>query len=121
MLRFPRWRLVPVLACALLSVATAFAEPVNINTADAATLARALKGIGLKKAQAIVDYRGRYGPFHSADELALVKGIGPKAIEANRAAIRVDSRPLPASGGGRSPARPPAAPIDNARRSAPSR
>ncbi len=74
------------------------AGPVNINTADAATLQRELKGVGAKRAQAIVDYRKAHGPFKSADELALVKGIGPAAINKNRADIRVDSQ-LPAKCG----------------------
>jgi competence protein ComEA len=63
------------------------AEPsqiVNVNTADAATLAAALKGIGESKAQAIVAYRKEHGPFKSADDLAEVKGIGEKWIAANR-------------------------------------
>ncbi len=77
---------------ALLAVPMASAAPVNINTADAATLSRELKGIGAKRAQAIVDYRKAHGPFKSADELALVKGIGPAAINKNRADIRVDSQ-----------------------------
>lgn len=72
------------------------AGPVNINTADAATLARELNGVGMKRAQAIVDYRSKHGPFKSADELALVKGFGKKAIEKNRQDIRLDtSRPAP--------------------------
>jgi len=66
------------------------AGPVNINTADAATLSRELKGIGMKRAEAIVEYRRRFGPFKSADELALVKGIGPAAIQKNRDFIRTD-------------------------------
>src|SRR3954463_11900367 len=66
------------------------AGPVNVNSADAATIARELKGIGLKRAQSIVDYRAKHGPFKSADELALVKGIGHRAIETNRAEIRFD-------------------------------
>jgi competence protein ComEA len=97
--------LLPGLAGALIHVGLAVAGPVNINTADAATLARELKGIGLKRAQAIVEYRREYGPFRSADELALVKGIGPKAIEANRADIRVDARPAASAGSGRVPAK----------------
>ncbi len=112
--------LLPGLAGALFQVGLAVAGPVNINTADAATLARELKGIGLKRAQAIVDYRREYGPFRSADELALVKGIGPKAIEANRADIRVDARPAATAGSGRAPVKtvpgaagvPRSAPVD---------
>lgn len=68
------------------------AAEVNINTADAATMARDLKGIGLKRAQAIVEYRQKHGPFKSADELALVKGIGPAAIGKNRDVIRTDAK-----------------------------
>jgi competence protein ComEA len=80
------------------------AEVVNINTADAATLSRELKGIGTTRAQAIVEYRQKNGPFRSVDELALVKGIGPKVIEQNRELIRVEQRrpgvaPAPRAGG----------------------
>jgi competence protein ComEA len=73
--------------------ASAQAGPVNINTADAATLASELKGIGLKRAQSIIDYRVKHGPFKTADELSLVKGIGPAVIQKNRADIRTDSKP----------------------------
>jgi competence protein ComEA len=66
------------------------AGPVNINTADAATLAKELKGVGPKLADAIVEYRQKHGPFKSADELSLVKGIGAAAIARNRELIRVD-------------------------------
>src|SRR5690606_2239238 len=72
------------------------AAQVNINTADAATLARELKGIGLKRAQAIIEYRQKHGPFKSADELALVKGIGPAAISKSRELIRTDTSAAPA-------------------------
>ena len=57
------------------------ARSVNINTADAATLADGLKGVGLKKAEAIVAYRNEHGPFKSVDELVNVKGIGEKSLE----------------------------------------
>jgi competence protein ComEA len=89
--------LVPV----LLAPAPGWADPVNINSADAATLARELQGVGPAKAEAIVQYRQQHGPFRSADELALVKGIGPKFIEKNRAQIRIDAvrRPAVAAGG----------------------
>ena len=69
------------------------AAQVNINAADAATLARELKGVGIKKAEAIVAYRQKHGPFRSADELALVKGIGPSLIGKNRDLIRTDGKP----------------------------
>jgi competence protein ComEA len=64
-----------------LAAASQVAAPVNINTADAATLAGALRGIGLKKAEAIVAYRSEHGPFKSVDELVNVKGIGERTLE----------------------------------------
>ncbi len=69
--------------------AALFAEPVNINSANAAELAENLKGVGPKKAQAIVKYREENGPFFSANELMNVKGIGPKTVEKNRQDILV--------------------------------
>ncbi|MDX1694223.1 MAG: ComEA family DNA-binding protein [Ketobacteraceae bacterium] len=56
---------------------------VNINTATAEELAQAIKGVGAKKAQLIVQYREQYGEFATVDELAQVKGIGEGTIQAN--------------------------------------
>ena len=83
-----RWVLVPAFLM-FGQLSAALAGPVNINTADAATIAQELKGIGLKRAQAIVEYRTKHGPFKSADELSLIKGIGTKVIQKNRADIRL--------------------------------
>ena len=69
----------------------AWAGPVDINTADAATLAKELNGVGPARAQAIVAYRTQNGPFKSVDDLALVKNMPKKIIEANRENIRVES------------------------------
>jgi competence protein ComEA len=80
----------PIVVASLMPL-LAFAGPVNINTADANTLARELKGIGPSRAQAIVAYRTEHGPFKSADDLALVKGIPQKVIDDNRDNIRVDT------------------------------
>ena len=66
-----------------------FAGPVNVNTADAETISAELKGVGLAKAKAIVEYRKKHGPFRSADDLSLVKGIGERTVELNRADIVV--------------------------------
>jgi len=63
------------------------ATPVNVNKADAATIASSLDGIGQSKAQEIVAWRDTHGPFKSADDLTQVKGIGPATLERNRAAI----------------------------------
>ena len=83
-------RIIAALALAGLLSSGAFADPVNINTADAKTLAKELNGIGLSRAQAIVDYREKNGPFKSVDDLAKVKGIGMKVVEQNRANIRTE-------------------------------
>ena len=56
----------------------------------------ALNGVGEAKAQAIVAYRAENGPFASADDLASVKGIGAKTVEANRADITVSDSCPPA-------------------------
>ena len=66
-----------------------YAEPVNINTADATALAKALNGIGPAKAKAIVSYRDKNGPFKSVDQLAMVEGITQKLIDKNRADIKL--------------------------------
>jgi competence protein ComEA len=77
------------LSATLLLGQAVLAEPVNINTADATALAKALDGIGPAKAKAIVSYREKNGPFKSADQLAMVEGITQKLIEKNRADIRL--------------------------------
>ncbi len=68
------------------------AGPVNINTADAATLARELNGVGISKAALIVEYRESHGAFKTADDLAKVKGIGKMTIEKNRENILLGSK-----------------------------
>ncbi|MDK9603232.1 helix-hairpin-helix domain-containing protein [Lelliottia wanjuensis] len=58
---------------------------VSINSASAEDLARAMNGVGLKKAQAIVGYRDEYGPFKTLDDLKQVPGIGSALVERNLA------------------------------------
>jgi competence protein ComEA len=71
------------LLLALFSV-NVLATPVNINTADAQTIANALNGIGEKKAQAIIEYREKNGDFKTIESLMEVAGIGDKTVEKNR-------------------------------------
>jgi len=73
-----------VLFLLMLFSANVFATPVNINAADAQTIADSLSNIGLKKAEAIVAYRNKNGAFKSVDELGEVSGIGDKTIEKNK-------------------------------------
>ncbi|HEX4873188.1 MAG TPA: helix-hairpin-helix domain-containing protein [Nevskiaceae bacterium] len=70
---------------------------VDINTADAKTLEK-LAGIGPAKAQAILDYRSKNGPFKSKEDLRKVDGIGEKTYEAIADEITV---------GGSAPAKTP--------------
>lgn len=60
---------------------------VNVNTADAATLASRLNGVGDKKALAIIQHRKQHGPFSSLAQLQQVDGIGPAIVEKNKHVI----------------------------------
>ena len=83
----------PIIFALLLTAAAAQAGPVNINSADAETLARELSGIGLSRAEAIVAYRESNGAFQSAEDLTQVEGVGPRILEANRDQIRLKDDP----------------------------
>ncbi|QDA57967.1 ComEA family DNA-binding protein [Thermomonas aquatica] len=84
-----------ILSLALAGAAIA-GETVNINTADAATIDRVLVNVGPAKADAIVAYRKANGAFRSAEQLAMVKGIGLKTVEKNRDRIALGAaRPAP--------------------------
>jgi len=100
--------LVPTLIATLLMVQVVHAEPVNVNTADATALAKALNGIGPAKAKAIVSYREKNGPFKSVDQLAMVEGITQKLIDKNRADIRLGAadKAAPAAAPAAKPAKP---------------
>jgi len=71
-------RILSFLGLALAGINLAYAA-VNINTATPGEL-DGVKGIGPSKAQAIVDYRSKNGPFKSLDDLKNVKGFGEKSI-----------------------------------------
>ena len=60
---------------------------VNINNADAQMLSEGLKGVGPKKAEAIIQWRERNGGFNSLEQLLEVKGIGEKTLQDNRSNI----------------------------------
>jgi len=75
----------------LVSTAVLAVQPVNINTADVQTLSDSIKGIGPSKAQAIVAYRTKNGPFQNINDLALVKGIGTKTVQKNKGNLTLGS------------------------------
>jgi competence protein ComEA len=75
--------------CLAMALPAFAATPVNVNKADAQTIATSLDGVGLSKAQAIVAYRDAHGPFKSVDDLGNVKGIGAKTLDRNREAIHL--------------------------------
>ncbi len=70
--------------CMALTAGQVFAAPININTAGADQIAKALKGVGPSKAAAIVAFRTENGPFTTLKELVNVKGIGKKTLESNK-------------------------------------
>ena len=73
--------------------AALFAGPVNINTADAETLAMELAGVGPALAAAIVADRESNGVFTSPEALTRVKGIGNRILELNEGNILVGTSP----------------------------
>lgn len=89
-----KWILSCLLAC-LIALPLAAAEPVNINTASAEEIAEALNGVGLSKAQMIVEYREQNGPFAHIDELVNVKGIGLRTVDKNRDVILLQENAKP--------------------------
>lgn len=59
-------------------------QAVNLNTATAEQLAMGLTGVGLKRAEAIIELRTKLGGFTDVNQLLQVKGIGPRMLELNR-------------------------------------
>lgn len=87
-----------VMIIAALAPIWAFGGPVNVNTADADTIARELRGVGPAKARAIVTYREENGPFETVEDLLKVQGIGPKVLEDNKKDILLEDEEESGSG-----------------------
>ena len=76
-----------LLALAVALGARAEEERVDVNTADAETIARVLVGVGQSKAEAIVAYREENGRFETVEDLARVRGIGEATVKRNESRI----------------------------------
>ena len=68
--------------------AVAMQQVVHLNKSTIDDLVT-LKGIGHKKAQAILVYREQVGAFKSIDELIKVKGIGEKVLTENEGRLKI--------------------------------
>jgi competence protein ComEA len=88
MLRLTR---ILTLLVAMMVASFVFAGTVDLNSADAESIAANLDGIGMAKAQAIVAYREQHGAFNSLDDLLQVKGIGAKTLDRNRDMITLET------------------------------
>jgi len=62
---------------------------VNLNTASKAAL-EAVNGVGPKKAEAIIAYREKNGPFTTVDDLKNVNGFGDESVAKMRSVLTVD-------------------------------
>jgi len=58
-------------------------DKINLNNADVQTLTNSFKGIGKKRALAIVKYREEHRGFTTIAELANVRGIGSAFVNKN--------------------------------------
>jgi len=63
-------------------------KKIDLNKADAKTLSKSVKGIGLKRAEAIVKYREDHGKFNSLEDLAKVKGIGERFVKSHKSQLQ---------------------------------
>lgn len=68
--------------------ATATMLVIDINNAKPKDLVT-LKGVGMKKAQAIVSYRQTNGPFASIEDLLKVQGIGKHVLAENKSRLKL--------------------------------
>lgn len=59
-------------------------DKIDLNKADLTTLTGSIKGIGKKRAEAIIAYRQSHHGFKSLEELSDVKGIGQHFVNVNR-------------------------------------
>ena len=58
-------------------------KKINLNTADVLALTGSFKGIGKKRAEAIVSFRDAHGKFKSVADLSQVKGLGQSFVNSH--------------------------------------
>lgn len=78
--------LLSLLLCFSLQLSAA--DKVNINTADRTAL-MTIKGVGEKRADAIIAYRKEHGPFAKVEDLTQVQGVGQNTVDDNRETLTV--------------------------------
>lgn len=86
-----------LIMCIALVMVMAFSVPswatdqgkINLNKATATELTQ-LKGIGMKYAERIVEFREKNGPFKNVEDLLNVQGIGQKTLDKNKDRITVE-------------------------------
>jgi competence protein ComEA len=61
---------------------------IDLNKADAKTLSKSVKGIGQKRAEAVVKYREDHGKFKSIEDLAKVKGFGHRFVQSHLSKLK---------------------------------
>ena len=66
------------------------AAAININTASAEEIADALSGVGMKKAQDIVQYRQDFGAIRNLEDLKKIRGIGEYVVSKNASLIKFE-------------------------------
>ena len=60
--------------------AVAVIKKQDINQASLAMLSKG-EGVGIKRAQEIIDYRNQCGGFRRMEEISLIKGVGQKTFQ----------------------------------------
>jgi competence protein ComEA len=61
---------------------------IDLNKADAISLSKSIKGIGQKRAEAIIKYRKDHGKFKSIDDLAKVKGFSKQFVKSHLSQLK---------------------------------
>lgn len=68
--------------------ASVLTKKIDLNKANLSSLIGSFKGIGKKRAEAIISYRESHSGFKSIEELADVKGFGQHFVTANQEKLR---------------------------------